>query len=904
MAKSKSKPTTSSEQSKAKNVDAHGYYINPNFYEHEIGEIIKELLEANNLLKFLEHKPSIYEDLCQEIFEVGIREEDDSIVAMVGGTEIKITEEIVSEVYGIPTKSKPVRNIWDKDTERIGAHRLENVYTKFFKIEECNFNTVQDKHVLKPKDDDFKSTLMDIVNKAIDGKQSSFDQMGTNEWKQMLSLFVKGTNWCVVLLHNFSLESSVSSLKFKKQKGKPNLFKFMSGILEVMIPKLNPPLPKKWLTAVSLSETRCFNKKTFNLKQKKPATVSKTAEEVDLEALNKESKQQRKKEADQLDHWHELVYLIFEGRQKRVARTTKKITGRGVKVTEKDKKVATDDKTSFDSHNDCKEEGMEGIEVDPNEFEEAVAISLGKKKRKGKKISKGKKKKKVQEVSNDSERTLSDSQDKDEEKDEDVDSHDKNGQDEETTDSYEQMAVHDASEMEIQTAKTLQKATKEKGKLTAVAAKKAKPAAVPRMTRSQVLPSTKLSSLSISKKRKGGKIDPKPKKTKQNTSPSDSTSQKDKSSSDHTAALDGLLNLQSNEPESVEKDQQSRGNLGKAVVDEQLLRGNESSESSDDEPNENLIKAIQYVVLDGNPDTEKAVKLHLENEFSESQIKSAIKFLRSKYGERVFKGPGQSSFSHVPEISPSSEPQSSMPPIQEEDPTNHEKTPSPIIPTNMFPPQIPSIPESEFVEGQVVTTSDSDNLKVAESEKSSSSINSVSVSDSDPNQKLDLSQSHDKSPPIIAGLGQDDSHIETVQLSDSHTHMTDSYDKDKSPTPSPIPSPTINFPHVHSPLQIPFDTPKREPWILSCGINFSIPSITAAKDRFSELMSLPEIINPFFYPKVWELTKNGMLVAARNLAGLAYYAYVEWKEFRIAGVNSFIQKLSPLCKYPNPCRHS
>ena len=57
---------------------------------------------------------------------------------------------------------------------------------------------------------------------------------------------------------------------------------------------------------------------------------------------------------------------------------------------------------------------------------------------------------------------------------------------------------------------------------------------------------------------------------------------------------------------------------------------------------------------------------------------------------------------------------------------------------------------------------------------------------------------------------------------------------------------------VPSPIQIPtripsqITVPDREPWILSCGINFSFSSIKAASQRLEKVKTFPEIVNPFF----------------------------------------------------------
>ena len=507
--------------------DAYGYYIDSSFYKTNIGTLIMELLELNGLRTFMVAQPRVYEVLCREIYLTGKRDkEDSSISAKIGDTEIIITQADVSSAFDIPCKKGAVENIWNRKSSR-----LEAIFKTFFKKDECNYMAEQDKAIKKKGYDDFRSMLMDVVNKAIDGKQSSWDQMGTNEWKQLLSLFKNDTNWCIVLLHNFQLASEQSHLKFKKTGTKMNMFRFMSGVLIKKLSSLDPPLDEVWLSSVKLSESKSFNKSSLNLKKKGMGE-----EEV----------------ANNWEEWRSLVDQAKKGVKKK-------------HIVQKGKKIADREEMSSDSH--------ERVEVDPK----------GKKKRKDKKQGKGKKKK-GQTIEVDSERTLSDNQDKDEEQGEDADSH---GKDAETTDSLQQMA-----------------------------------APVSRVTRSKVLSSTELSSLPVVQKRKGSKLEPKSKKSKL-SSPPHSPSQKDKSSSDYASVIDGLLNLKSNEPESVEKDQQ--------------LRGNES-DLGYDEPNENLIKAIQHIVLDGNPETLAAVKLYLEEDFSESQINSALEYLRRKHGDRIFQG--------------------------------------------------------------------------------------------------------------------------------------------------------------------------------------------------------------------------------------------------------------------------
>lgn len=78
---------------------------------------------------------------------------------------------------------------------------------------------------------------------------------------------------------------------------------------------------------------------------------------------------------------------------------------------------------------------------------------------------------------------------------------------------------------------------------------------------------------------------------------------------------------------------------------------------------------------------------------------------------------------------------------------------------------------------------------------------------------------------------------------------------------------------VHSSTKYSF--PNKNLGILSCEIDVSFPSITAARLKINHVTHFPEIVNPFIFPKSWELSRNGLVITARNLAGLVFFAFEE-----------------------------
>ena len=136
-----------------------------------------------------------------------------------------------------------------------------------------------------------------------------------------------------------------------------------------------------------------------------------------------------------------------------------------------------------------------------------------------------------------------------------------------------------------------------------------------------------------------------------------------------------------------------RGNVSEQVEGEWLSKGKgKVVEKPIIATADSIFLACVGLKYDGTEDTERALRIQLSDRLSKpSQVNSAIKFLKQKYTAELHKdGPGETSL---------------LAPLTA-------KIIASKFPT---PPQIPSIPEEEIVEGQVVT-SDSDSLNVSAKE--------------------------------------------------------------------------------------------------------------------------------------------------------------------------------------------
>ena len=210
---------------------------------------------------------------------------------------------------------------------------------------------------------------------------------------------------------------------------------------------------------------------------------------------------------------------------------------------------------------------------------------------------------------------------------------------------------------------------------------------------------------------------------------------------------------------------------------------------------------------------------------------------------------------------------------------------APIDSTSLFPPKIPCTIEKNS------TASESDSLNVSAKETQvyhsdevqqvlsadTQVIQSSSVDKSLSNpsaQTVNLSDSDHsvKHSVPLAGIGQGESSVKTTLMSESDPIQ------DSSSIPSHI-SDSCEEKQTHTPSKISSHDKSSSP----------ISAQYSARERLSQVKTMPEVINPFLYPNPWELSRNGLMIAARNLAGLVLYAFDEWKEYRKTLMTSFIQ---------------
>ena len=109
-------PKISKETKSSQKQIVNGFYIEDDFKPTNGGKAVLKALKHAGLKKFMTTKTQILTNLCDMVTRQATRDVDTGTISLTYKSQvIKITPELVSEVYDIPINETMVKNIWNRD---------------------------------------------------------------------------------------------------------------------------------------------------------------------------------------------------------------------------------------------------------------------------------------------------------------------------------------------------------------------------------------------------------------------------------------------------------------------------------------------------------------------------------------------------------------------------------------------------------------------------------------------------------------------------------------------------------------------------------------------------------------------------------------------------------------------